>query len=200
LPRRFLFISLSIGLAACGLLPKHMAKLAPPAAAAPVAPPGPPPKLAEGLWAILDPGCPKPTAADIHYWPACASPVWISHDKATVLSATPRGQHGTGDVSFAADVSIAPGDPVIAQVGTQKDGYLFLALTHLMRDDQGQVIGATGAAVACGKPAQAGNLSVKPNGNGCDGESLAVVRQAANAALADQTALAQAAWIAAGAP
>jgi hypothetical protein len=197
LTRRILIVTMLVSLAACGVFHTRVAKVTPPPV--PVAPPAPPPKLAQGLWAILDPGCPKPAAANIHQWPACASPVWISHDKATVINSTPRGQHGAGDVSFAADVSIAPGLPVIAQVGTQKDGYLFLALTDLTTDDQGLVIAATGAAVACGK-APHGALAITPSRNGCDGESLDVVREAATEALADRAGLTEAAWIAPGAP
>jgi hypothetical protein len=93
------------------------------------------PKPAEGLWAILDPGCAKPSAADIHAWPHCASPFWISGDKATVLLAANSGKRTIHDVSYAADVSLTAGEPLIAQVGTQKDGYLFLALTNLAEDD-----------------------------------------------------------------
>ena len=41
---------------------------------------------------MLDPGCAKPNAADIHAWPHCASPFWISGDKATVLLAAVSGK------------------------------------------------------------------------------------------------------------
>jgi len=200
LRRRLLSIVVLIGLSGCGLFRHHhhFARLAPPAPVAPA--PVAPPKLAQGLWAILDPGCPKPAATNFHAWPSCASPVWISHDKATVINLTPRGATGHGDVSFAADVSIAAGDPLIAQVGDQKDGYLFLALTDLSEDGQGQLIGATGAPVVCAAPTEGGAIVIKPNRNGCDGESLDAVREAASAALRDHAALTEVAWIAAGAP
>jgi len=61
------------------------------------------------------------------------------------------------------------------------------------------VIGATGAAVACGK-APHGALAITPSRNGCDGDSLEVVREAAAEALADRAGLTEAAWIAPGAP
>jgi hypothetical protein len=198
LPRRILIVSLLIALGACGMLHRHhrLAKVEPQV----VPPPAPPPRLAQGLWAILDPGCPKPNASNIRLWPSCASPFWINHDKATVIrTEAAKGALGHADASFAADLSIAAGEPLIAQVGTQKDGYLFLALTDLSEDDQGQLIGATGAAVACPKP-NGGALALKPSLNGCDGESLEVVRQAAAQTLQDRAALTEVAWIAPGAP
>src|SRR5579863_2074788 len=171
---RLLGIVILIGLGGCGFFHRHhLARLVPPAPVAPLPPA--PPRLAQGLWAILDPGCPKPNEADFHDWPSCASPVWISHDKATVINLTPRGATGHGDVSFAADLSLAPGDPMIAQVGDQKDGYLFLALTDLSEDERGQLVGATGAPVVCAQPNSSGAMLIKPNRTGCDGESLAVV-------------------------
>ena len=197
--RRVLIVGMLMGLSACALFHHHarVAKYVPPPA--PVAPPEPP-TLAQGLWAILDPGCPKPNAADIRAWPSCASPVWISHDKATVIGSVPRGQKGRGDVTFAADFTFTLGDPLIAQVGTQKDGYLFLALTDLAKDDQGRVIAATGAAVPCAKAAQNAPLAIKPSTNGCDGETVEEVRQAGAQALQDHAALTEVAWIAAGVP
>jgi hypothetical protein len=197
--RRILTVAMLMGLSACALFHhhKHLAKYVPPPA--PVAPPVPP-TLASGLWAILDPGCPKPSAANIQAWPACASPVWISHDKLTVIGSVPRGTKGRADVTFAADVTFTLGDPLIAQVGTQKDGYLFLALTDLAKDDQGRVIAATGAAVPCAKADQNAPLAIKPNTNGCNGVSVDAVREAGAQALQDHAALTEVAWIAAGAP
>ncbi len=57
--RRFLIFAIAIGLSACAMHHAKLAHVAPPA----VAPPAPPPALAQGLWAVLDPGCPKPVAA-----------------------------------------------------------------------------------------------------------------------------------------
>ncbi len=203
--RRILVISLVLGLGACSAMHSRIALLFPhrhhaPAAVAVVeAPPAPPPTPADGLWAILDPGCPKPNAANTQIWPKCASPFWISQGKA-LLVRTLTGKHNApAAASFTADYSLAPGDPVIAQVGTEKDGYMFLALTDLSEDGQGHLIGAVGAAVSCAK-ATGGALSIKPSLNGCETESLADVRQAAVLTLQDRAALAQVAWIAPGAP
>lgn len=201
MPRRILIIVLTIGLSACATMREHFAFLFPQhhAALAAAPAPVPAPRPAEGLWAILDPGCPKPVAADIHAWPKCASPFWISRGKALVVHSAATKRRPSNDASFVADYSLTPGDPVIAQVGTQKDGYLFLALTHLANDDQGRLIDAVGAAVACPKPAGEG-ISLKPSLNGCDTESLTDVRRAAAETLLDPDALTEVAWIAPGAP
>jgi len=194
-----------VTLSACASLSAQFAALRShhhaPAAAAVIAPPPPPvaPKPAEGLWAMLDPGCTKPSAADIRAWPHCASPFWISGDKATVLLAANSGKRAVHDVSYAADVSLTAGEPLIAQVGTQKDGYLFLALTDLAEDERGRLVGAVGAAIACPKPKD-GGIVLKPSLNGCDLESVETVRQAAQVALRDRASLTEVAWIAAGSP
>ena len=193
--RRILIVAIAIGLSACAHRHSHLAQITPTAPASPK----PPPTLAQGLWAILDPGCPKPIATNIRKWPTCASPFWISRGRAMVIRTAARGVAGHADSSFAAEYHLAGGDPVIAQVGTQKDGYLFLALTQLSTDDQGQLIGAMGAAIACPKPEQ-GVLLIKPNLNGCESQSPEAVRRAAAVALQDQTSLNEVAWIAPGAP
>jgi len=208
-PRRTLIIFLTVGLSACNSLREDVMRAkvalfgphrAPPAAAPPAPPaPPPPPSPAEGLWAVLDPGCPKPEAANIRDWPKCAFPFWISGDKALVVRSAAHRSRPPTDVSFVADYSLAAGDPVIAQVGTVKDGYMFLALTDLSEDDRGRLVGAVGAAVSCPKAAS-GALSIKPNLNGCTTESLDTVRKAAAETLRDRAALDQVAWIAAGAP
>jgi hypothetical protein len=194
--RRILVIAMAVGLAACtaiGLKPPtgiHAAAAAPP------------PSPAEGLWAILDPGCERPHAANIHAWPTCASPFWIQGGKAVVLTAslthTRRRPH---DTPYAADYSVTPGEPLIVQVGTAKDGYVYLALTSLSTDGQGRLVGAVGAAVACPRPgASGGALAISPSANGCDLQSLEALRKAAMVALHDRAALAEAAWIGPGAP
>ena len=197
---------LSIGLCACGAVRSKLALFgphhhhAPTATAEAVIAPPPAPTPAEGLWAILDPGCPKPAAPNIRAWPKCASPFWISRGKALVVRSALQHPRGPAtDASFAADYSLAAGDPVIAQVGTEKDGYMFLALTQLAEDGQGRMIGAIGAAVACPKPSS-GALSTRPNLNGCETESLETVRKAAAETLQDHSVLTQVAWIAPGAP
>lgn len=194
---RFLVLAALLGLGACAAShsPLAMSPHARPSAQAE----GVALRPAEGLWAILDPGCAKPSAADIHSWPACASPFWISGDKALVILAGRFAQTGVHDVSYTADYSLSPGDPLIAQVGTRKDGYVYLALTDVTRDGQGHIVGAVGAAVACPRPAR-GVLMLKPNQGGCDADDPASVRKAAEAALADQAALTEVTWIAAGAP
>jgi hypothetical protein len=206
--RRILIIALILGLSACASLRSRIALLSPfhhkTAVAAATAPtplpaPAPAPKPAEGLWAILDPGCPKPVAANISAWPKCASPFWISRGRALVVHSGLGRHHPIVDASFAADYSLEPGDPMIAQVGTQKAGYLFLALTDLSKDDQGRLIGATGAAVACPKPV-GDQLSLKPSLNGCDTQSMDEVRKAAAETLQDRASLTEVAWIAPGAP
>lgn len=194
--RRILVVALMMGLSACARFATHHAPT--PVAVAPALP-AVAPKPAEGLWAILDPGCAKPSAADIHAWPHCASPFWISGDKATVLLAANSGKRTIHDVSYAADVSLTAGEPLIAQVGTQKDGYLFLALTNLAEDDRGRLVGAIGAAVACPKPKD-GGIVLKPALNGCDLESVETVRAAAELALRDRSSLTEVAWIAPGSP
>ncbi len=158
------------------------------------------PKPAEGLWAILDPGCPKPNAVDFKAWPRCASPFWISRDTAVVVRSLPGARRGpTPDQSYRADYRLAAGDPLIAQVGTEKDGYLFLALTELSRDQQGRLVAASGAAFVCAKAA-GGPIALRPNVNGCDTESPDGVRRAAQETLGDHVALSRVAWIASGAP
>jgi hypothetical protein len=200
--RSILIVAMVVGLSACADFRAQFASLgphhpAPPPTAAPA--PLPPPKPAEGLWAILDPGCAKPSAVDIHAWPHCASPFWISGDKAMVIVAGSVSKRTARDVSYAADVSLTSGDPVIAQVGTEKDGYLFLALTDLSKDNRGRLVGAVGAAIACPKPKD-GGIALRPNLGGCDLDSVEMVRAAAAATLRDVTTLQQVAWIAPGNP
>ena len=161
--------------------------------------PTPPPRAAEGLWAILDPGCRKPSLIDIGAWPACASPFWISGGSAVVVRTRP-GPGGTAlDHSYRADVLLAGDDPVIAEVGNGTDGHLYFALIKLARDDEGRVIGASGAAFAC--PGQTiGPISLAPNASGCEAASAEGVRKAAAATLRDGGTLSRVAWIAPGAP
>lgn len=206
LTRHILILVLALGLTACGAMKNQFAffkhaHAAPAAmAAAPVAPTPLAPKPAEGLWAILDPGCPKPSLTNFHSWPKCASPFWISRQTAVVvMSRFEKAGKAPPDHSYRADYSLAAGDPVIAQVGTQKDGYMFVALTELTRDDQGRMVGATGAAFACPLPI-VGPISLRPNLNGCDSAPPDSVRKAARETLQDHAALTRVAWIAPGAP
>lgn len=204
--RLVLIFVLAIGLSGCGFVKERLAFLRHgpsgshnvQTASAPA--PSPAPRPAEGLWAILDPGCPKPNAANFKAWPHCASPFWISRDTAVVVRSLPAARKGVApDQSYRADYRLAAGDPVIAQVGTEKDGYLFLALTELSRDEQGRLVAASGAAFACAGAA-AGPIALRPNLNGCDTESPDGVRRAAQETLGDHAALSRVAWIASGAP
>src|SRR5579863_2276586 len=202
--RRILILAVLLGLGACAHIPRPFAFLfhhhhSQPTALVAAPPPSPPPTPAQGLWAILDPGCPKPSLANINDWPKCASPFWISGGKAMVIRSDSAGPRYLRDASYIADFHLAPGDPLIAQVGTQKDGYLFLALTDLSKDDQGRLIGAIGAAVAC-PTAEMGALSAKPNLNGCASVPLDTVRRAAAETLEDRSGLTEVAWIASGVP
>ena len=165
----------------------------------PPAPVIPAPKPAEGLWAILDPGCPKPSLTNFHSWPKCASPFWISRETAVVVTSRLARAGKSPDRSYRADYRLAAGDPLIAQVGTQKDGYMFLALTEVAKDEHGRMVGATGAAFACPLPI-VGAISLRPNLNGCDSAPPDSVREAARETLQDHAALTRVAWIAPGAP
>ena len=189
MPRRLLILVLTLGLTSCAALGPRLAHWARPPTARP----------AEGLWAILDPGCPKPGHVNVGAWPKCASPFWISRGSAVVVRtrAGPRGK--TPDHSYRAGFSLAGVDPLIAQVGNGRDGRLYLALIQLARDDKGRLIGAAGAAFAC--PGQAvGPIRLKPNTSGCEAVSSDGLRRAARATLRDQGPLTRVAWIAPGAP
>jgi hypothetical protein len=198
LPGRFLVVALLATLCACAGPRAVKVALAPPPTPAPAAPAAPP-RPAEGLWAILDPGCAKPSGADLRIWPHCASPFWINGQKAMVIVAAGVRRGVLDGKSYLADFRFAPGDPLIVQVGAQKDGYLFLALTDLTRDASGRLVGAAGAAVACPR-ATGGELALKPSDNGCDAARPDEVRKAAAAALHDHADLTKVAWIAPGAP
>ncbi len=196
--RRIAVIAMLVGLAACASPFARHAAIRPEVVPT-IIPPPVAPTPAEGLWAALDPGCAKPMAANIHQWPHCASPFWISNGKATVLVSGDADKRTVRDVSYAADYSFTPGTPLIAQVGTPKDGYVWLALTDLDRDDQGRLVGASGAAVPCAAP-PGGDIVLKPRMNGCGGVGLDDLRKAATASLQDRAALTTITWIAPGAP
>lgn len=158
-----------------------------------------PPRPAEGLWAILDPGCAKPARIDTHTWPHCASPIWVSHASVLVVGARTDPKGKAPSASYRADLRITPGKPFIVQAGTPRDGYIFLALDKIDRDAAGRLIGATGAAFACRGEAP-GPISLKPNTGGCELASLEDMRKAALETLHDESALSSVVWIAPGAP
>jgi len=189
-----------LGLAACATSGSRLAREAPaPTTPQPAPTPQPTPQLADGLWAMLDPGCPRPRLANVGAWPACASPFWISRGSAVVVGARAAPSGKALEHSYRADLFLTGADPLIAQVGNDEDGYLFVALTGLARDDDGRLVAATGAAISC--PGQSdGPISATPTAGGCEAVSADGVRKAAQATLGDPSVLTRVAWIAAGAP
>ncbi len=157
------------------------------------------PRVHQGLWAILDPGCRKPLGADLSAWPRCASPFWIGQGFALVVQAKPVDEGARAERSYRADYRLAAGDPLIAEIGDDKHGQLFLALTDLDRDGEGQLVGATGAAFAC-PSGLSGPISLSPNEGGCASAGPNRIRKAAEDSLRDPVALTRVAWIASGAP
>jgi hypothetical protein len=157
------------------------------------------PKPAEGLWAILDPGCAKPSAANFGHWPRCASPFWISRGRAVVMRSQAAPDGAAQPRSYRTDYRLAAGDPVIAQIGDDRSGYLYLALTELARNAQGRLIAAAGLPFACPKPGD-GAIKLAPNVNGCESQSPATIRKLAFDTLQDHAGLSRVAWIAPGAP
>jgi hypothetical protein len=204
LTRRILILALAMGLTACSAVKERFAFLrhvGHPTATASASPASdvvqPAPKPAEGLWAILDPGCPKPSLTNFQSWPKCASPFWISHGMAMIVRSRPGPR--APNQSYRAEYRLAAGDPVIAQVGSDKDGYLFLALTDVAKDNQGRMVAATGAAFACPAPRRS-RIALQPTATGCDNADPDALRQAARDTLADRASLTRVEWIASGAP
>ncbi len=154
------------------------------------------PKIHPGLWAILDDGCAKPGGADIQSWPSCAQPFWIGSGYAVVVRSL--AERNGFEQSYKADYKIAAGAPLIAEVG-DRNRRLFLALTDLSRDNDGELVGATGAAFGCPNE-EDGEFVLSPSDSGCDSAPPERVRRAAQATLANPAALTRVAWIASGAP
>ena len=199
LPRRFVILALMVTLAGCAGVRARLAGWMRPAGAAQARATTLAPKPAEGLWAILDPGCPKPRAANFGHWPRCASPFWISHGSAVVVRSQPAPDGAAEGRSYRTDYRLAAGDPVIAQIGDQRAGYLYLALTELGRNAQGRLIAAAGVPFACPRPGD-GAIKLAPNLNGCETQSPATIRKLAFDTLQDHAELSRVAWIAPGAP
>jgi hypothetical protein len=204
LARRSCIIVLALALCACVSNGGHsnLSRPAPAPAPSPppaLPPPPSPPRPADGLWAILDPGCAKPDRLDTHQWPRCASPFWISHESALIVGSRPGPKGSAPSASFRVDVRLTAGDPLIVQVGTPQDGYVFLALDKLDRDDSGLLVGAIGSAFAC-HGAAGGPISLKPITGGCELVSEEELRRAARETLQDETGLSRVAWVAPGAP
>ncbi|MHB8528822.1 MAG: hypothetical protein ACYC8V_04825 [Caulobacteraceae bacterium] len=199
--RTILILFVAVGLTACASVRTRVALWLHPRPHQAVAErtSGRAPKLAQGLWAIFDPGCGKPSGANLRAWPRCASPFWIGRDFALVVRTRPGRNGAAPDHSYRADFRLAAGDPLIAEVGNEKDGHLFLAFTSLTRDGQGQLVAATGAAFACPSP-PTGQITLSPSESGCEAADPDRIREAAQATLHDPDALTRVAWIASGAP
>ncbi|HEY5107687.1 MAG TPA: hypothetical protein VII73_13115 [Caulobacteraceae bacterium] len=199
---RFVILVLMVSLAGCASVRMRLASWVHGRRATPVmasAPTPLAPKPADGLWAILDPGCPKPTLANFPRWPKCASPFWINRDSAMVVRTEAGPRRLTPDHSYRTDYRLAAGNPVIAQIGDDRAGYLYLALTELARDSQGRLVSAAGLPFACPSPSD-GAISVAPNLSGCASQSPTAIRKLAFATLQDHAELSRVAWIAPGAP
>lgn len=188
--RRFLILTMALGLSACAFLPGR----APQVARAPEAP-----HPADGLWAIMDPGCAKPATADFSAWPSCASPFWINQQTAVVVRSTSGLRGGQGLASYRAGMQLTAGEPVVVQVGSQADGYVFVALTDLSRDAAGRVVGAMGAPMIC-ETSLIERITFRANRTGCESRSADEIQRAAFEALSDPGSLTHVAWVAAGAP
>ncbi|MFO1013443.1 MAG: hypothetical protein U1E50_06730 [Caulobacteraceae bacterium] len=188
--RRFLILLIATSLSACALLPGR----APQVARAPEAP-----HPADGLWAILDPGCAKPATANFANWPACASPFWINQQTAVVVRSASGLRGGQGQSSYRAGLQVTAGEPVVVQVGSQLDGYVFVALTDISRDASGRVVAASGAPMIC-ETSLIARITFRANATGCENRSSDEIGRAAAEAISDRESLTQVAWVAAGAP
>ena len=59
-----------------------------------------------GLWAVLQPGCARPTSSAVHTWPECATPVWLQPGQATTIVQSP----------VRSEFVVGTGTPRLAQV------------------------------------------------------------------------------------
>lgn len=196
--RRLIIVALAVGLSSCAFVRErlgfgHQTRIA----AAPAAPA--PTQAADGLWAVMDPGCDSPTGANFTAWPSCASPFWISQDTAVVVHNPQTRGRIQPSASFRTGLTVTQGEPLIVQIGSANDGYLFVALTELSRDRAGRVVAAVGAPVVCPTSILA-RITFRPNMTGCENRSPDEIREAATMALADRTGLSRVAWIAPGVP
>lgn len=182
---------LIVGLAAAGLLAACAADRPPDPRLAIV---DPPPVAADGLWAVLEPGCQAPRGRDPGAWPACASAVWLNGGEARVV----RSLTSAHERSYAARLQIVAGTPLIAKVGVDGSGSLFIALADLARDDRGRLIAAEAAPIACVEAAA--RLRASLNDGGCDRVTPEALRDAAQVSLSAQPGLMRVAWIGPGAP
>lgn len=157
------------------------------------------PRPAEGLWALMDPGCRRPAGADFQAWPNCASPFWINENTAVVVHSPQVRRGRSTESSFRAGIQVTAGEPVVVQVGSQESGFLFVAVTDLTRNSRGLVVAAAGAPVSCVEDYMT-RVTFRPNATGCDNRSPEDVRRAATRALAGNDSLTHIAWIAPGAP
>ena len=192
--RALLIAVLAIGLSSCGMVRSffHMRM-------ASHDPMMDTPRPADGLWAVMDPGCQRPAGANFQAWPSCASPFWINENTAVVVHSPETHGGRSLAASYRAGIQVTAGEPVVVQVGSQASGYLFLAVTDLTRDSHGLVVAAAGAPVSCLTETMS-RITFRPNMTGCEARSPDEVRHAATEALAERDNLTRVAWIAPGAP
>jgi hypothetical protein len=195
--RRLILIALCVGLSSCAFVREHFGFARQSRAA--VAPAAAQAHAADGLWAVMDPGCEQPTGANFVSWPSCASPFWINQDTAVVVHNPQTRGRIQPSTSFRTGLTVTQGEPLIVQIGSRNDGYLFVALTDLARDPSGRVVGAAGAPVVCPSSILA-RITFRPNATGCESRTPDELREAAMTALSDRTELSRVAWIASGVP
>ena len=141
--------------------------------------PDPPPVPANGLWAVMEPGCHAPLGADRRAWPACAYPVWLRGGAAVVIQTLTSSRERSYETRF----QLVSGDPLIAKVGIAIGASLFVALADITRDGDGRLIGAAGVPIACLEGAT--SFRVGPMDGGCDAVSPDALRDAARQSLGE---------------
>jgi hypothetical protein len=119
------------------------------------------PAPAEGLWALLAPGCAAPTSAEVQNWAACASPAWVKGSTFTIIVQGP----------VRSEFAVAAGDPALAQVRSD-DGYTYYAVRA---DGPAPARAARLWALPCSEEAEL---------DACDVKGPADLRTAARAAVA----------------
>lgn len=117
-----------------------------------------------------------------------------------MVHALPRLSSGPRDRGYRAHYLLGSGDPLVAKIGNDADGWVFVALTDVGRNSAGRLIAAGAAPVACLAGASGAGIRLSPSHGGCELVSAQGVHDAAQASLRDAAALMRLAWIAPGAP